>query len=52
MKIPAGVAIPEAFKELLKKYDLNGDGKLDEKEIDAMPPKLKERVLEYIKRMK
>ena len=30
--------------------DFNGDGKLDEKEIDALPPALKERVLDYIRR--
>jgi thiol-disulfide isomerase/thioredoxin len=48
---PGGVEIPEAFKGLFKRYDLNGDGKLDEKEIDALPPALKERVLDYIRRM-
>jgi hypothetical protein len=52
VKIPAdGVVIPEEFKGLFKRYDLNGDGKLDEKEIDALPPALKERVLEYIRRL-
>lgn len=47
---PGGVEIPEAFKGVFKRYDLNGDGKLDEKEIDALPPALKERVLDYIRR--
>jgi hypothetical protein len=47
---PGGVEIPEAFKNIFKRYDLNGDGKLDEKEIDALPPVLKERVLDYIRR--
>jgi hypothetical protein len=48
---PGGIEIPEAFKSIFKRYDLNGDGKLDEKEIDALPPALKERVLDYIRRM-
>jgi len=47
---PGGVEIPEAFKGIFKRYDLNGDGKLDEKEIDALPPALKERVLDFIRR--
>jgi hypothetical protein len=52
VKIPAGgVEIPEQFKSAFKRYDLNGDGKLDEKEIEALPPALKERVLDYIRRM-
>ncbi len=44
-----GVAIPERFKKLLERYDTNKDNKLDEKEIDAMPEALKERVREYVR---
>ena len=50
VKVPAGgVEIPVQFKGVFKQYDKNGDGKLDEKEIDAMPPALKLRVLDYIR---
>jgi thiol-disulfide isomerase/thioredoxin/mono/diheme cytochrome c family protein len=45
-----GIMIPEQFKEAFKKYDLNGDGKLDEKEFDALPQAVKRLVTEYIKR--
>lgn len=49
-KIPKeGLTIPERFKTLLAKYDTNSDGKLDEKEIDAMPGPLRERVWDYIR---
>lgn len=52
VKIPeGGVTIPEQFNDVFKRYDLNGDGKLDEKEIEALPPALKERVFDYIRRM-
>ncbi|QEL19115.1 redoxin family protein [Limnoglobus roseus] len=44
-----GLPIPERFKMLLDKYDTNNDGKLDEKEIDAMPGPLKERVWDFIR---
>ncbi len=51
VKIPKeGVEIPAQFKDALKKYDLNSDGKLTEKEIDAMPPAVKNAVLAYIRR--
>jgi hypothetical protein len=51
VKVPeGGSAIPEAYKALLGKYDTDTNGKLDAKEIDAMPERLKVRVLEYIKR--
>jgi peroxiredoxin len=50
VKIPKnGVVIPEQFKAIFKIYDKNGDGKLDEKEIDALPPRLKQRVLDYVR---
>lgn len=45
-----GIAIPERFKTLLEKYDTNGDKKLDEKEIDAMPEQLRGRVWDYIRK--
>lgn len=50
VKIPAGgVAIPDRFKALFKQYDKNADGKLDAKEINALPALLRERVMEYIR---
>ena len=49
VKIPkGGVAIPEKFKALFRPHDTNNDGKLDENEINELPPFLKQRVLDYI----
>lgn len=47
---PGGVEIPDQYKALFKRHDTNGDGKLDQKEVDALPPALKNAVIEYIKR--
>ena len=47
-----GVPIPAAYKAAFAKYDKNRDGKLDEKEIDALPPVVKGSVLDYVLRMK
>ena len=46
-----GIEIPERFKTGLTPYDTNKDGKLDEKEIDAMPEQLRGRVWDYIRKM-
>ena len=46
---PDGIAIPEQFKGLLGRYDTNGDGKLSQQEIDAMPAVLRDRVYAYIR---
>jgi len=52
VKFPkGGVDIPDQAKALLGRYDKNSDGKLDEKEFEALPPALKRIVLEYIKRL-
>jgi peroxiredoxin len=48
---PGGVEIPERFKALFKQYDKNGDGKLDAKEIEALPAFLHERVMDYIRNL-
>jgi hypothetical protein len=39
-----GFPIPERAKALVGRYDANGDGKLDDEEIDEMPPVLRDRV--------
>ena len=46
-----GIAIPAAARDRLKQYDLNGDGKLDEKEYDALPDVIKRLVAAYAQRM-
>jgi hypothetical protein len=43
-----GFPIPERFKEQLGRFDTNNDGKLDKKEIDAMPPAIRTRVRQAI----
>ncbi len=51
VKIPkGGVVIPPSAKAEYQKYDTNGDGKLDEKEIEALPDDLKLKALAYIRR--
>ena len=49
---PGGVPIPDRFKALLGRYDLDGDGKLSEAEIEKMPPEWRERVYEFIRMMR
>jgi hypothetical protein len=49
---PGGVPIPAAFKAKFRAADKNRDGKLDEKEIDALPAVVKGAVLDYVMRMK
>lgn len=38
------VPIPERWKPLLDRYDANKDGRLDDEEIDDLPPALRERI--------
>jgi len=45
-----GLPIPEQFKEAFKRFDTNGNGILDEKEFDALPPAVKRAVQQYIQR--
>jgi hypothetical protein len=45
-----GVALPAQARELFKRYDANGDGKLDEKEFESLPPALKRVVQQYVQR--
>jgi mono/diheme cytochrome c family protein len=48
--LPAGgFPIPEAYVPLMRRFDTNNDGKLSREEIEAMPPALRERVIEYIR---
>ena len=45
VKLPKdGVVIPEQFKRVFVKYDTNNDGKIDQKEFEAMPPILQNAV--------
>ena len=46
-----GIAIPDQFKRLFMRFDTNGDGRLDQKEFDALPPGLKNAVLQYMQNM-
>ena len=45
-----GVPIPAQFKDAFKRYDADGNGVLDEKEFNALPPAVKNIVTEYVKR--
>ena len=50
--IPAGgVVIPDKARPFFKNFDKDGNGKLDQKEIDALPAPIKKRVLDYIRGM-
>jgi hypothetical protein len=52
VKLPKdGVVIPEQFKRVFMKYDTNNDGKIDQKEFDALPPLLQNAVAEYLRNM-
>jgi hypothetical protein len=42
---PSGpIPIPERWKSLLERWDADQDGKLDDEEIDQMPPALRDRI--------
>jgi len=43
-----GIPIPERLKGLLGRYDKDNDGKIDDEEIDAMPPALKDRIRQLV----
>jgi len=45
-----GIPIPERLKGLLGRYDKDNDGKIDDEEIDAMPPALKDRIRQLVPR--
>jgi|GEM_PF-359785 len=46
---PGGVPIPERARAMLKRFDTDADGKLTQKEIDAMPAQLRTALLERIR---
>jgi hypothetical protein len=46
---PGGIPIPAEFKDVLRRYDKNGDGKLSAEEIEAMPAPLRDRIKEAIR---
>jgi Copper type II ascorbate-dependent monooxygenase, C-terminal domain len=43
-----GVEIPNQARNFLKQYDKDGDGKIDEKEFEAMPQAVKRIVAAYV----
>lgn len=43
-----GLTVPEQFKQVLGRFDTNGDGKIDQKEFDTMPQLLQNAVLNYV----
>ncbi|MCS6865426.1 MAG: redoxin domain-containing protein [Gemmata sp.] len=45
-----GVVIPEQGRNLFRRFDTNNDGRLDEKEFEALPETLKRIVIIYIQR--
>ncbi|AWM35801.1 hypothetical protein GobsT_65030 [Gemmata obscuriglobus] len=45
-----GIVIPDQFKERFKRFDTNDDGKLDEKEFNALPEAVKAVVIGYVQR--
>jgi thiol-disulfide isomerase/thioredoxin len=45
-----GVEIPAQAKDFLKQYDKNGDGRIDEKEFEAMPQAVKRVITIYVER--
>lgn len=45
-----GVVIPEQGRNLFRRFDTNNDGRLDEKEFEALPETLKRIVILYIQR--
>jgi hypothetical protein len=45
-----GVVIPEPGRNLFRRFDTNNDGRLDEKEFEALPETLKRIVILYIQR--
>lgn len=46
---PGGFPIPAEARLLVGRFDLNSDGSLQMNEIDAMPDRIRERVIEYIR---
>ena len=50
VKIPEqGVVIPIRYRKFFRRYDKAGDARLSEEEIDALPPLIKARVLQYVR---
>ena len=43
-----GIPIPERWKTLLERWDADKDGKLDDEEIDELPPALRERIRQVV----
>jgi thiol-disulfide isomerase/thioredoxin len=46
-----GIDIPPQFQNVFQRFDTNNDGRLDEKEFEALPPAVKNAVLRYVAQM-
>ena len=44
-----GLIIPDQFRAGFKRFDTNGDGKLDQKEFDALPRRVQGAILEFVR---
>jgi hypothetical protein len=46
---PEGIPIPERFERLFRRYDANGDRRIDRQEFQRLPPFLQNGVIEYLR---
>jgi hypothetical protein len=44
-----GIAIPEPYQRALARFDTDKNGRIDQKEFEAMPKRLQGAVLEYVR---
>jgi thiol-disulfide isomerase/thioredoxin len=46
-----GIAIPEPYQRALARFDADKNGRIDQKEFEAMPKRLQGAVLEYVRQL-